>query len=291
MKISANDRVDRAEFFTLLRPSFGGKLNAAQVAGIEAILDAAEAVGMTDANHVANVMAQVRRETGGHMSPIKETVMPSHKDKSPSDATVIDRLNRAYAAGKLPWVKTPYWRDGWFGRGPVQVTHRRNYEKVGKAIGVDLVEKPDLALDHRIGAMIAVIGMRDGLFTGKKLADYHFPGDLDAKPKSNPRRIINGVDGSDLEVAKFHRQFHQALESAGWGLAPWPDHVYEPVTWGTQNEDNTTKPVKKIPAPTSLQNPQRTPAAPALIVTGLAAIGAAVATWWADLADWLTFWN
>ena len=66
---------DRAVFFAAVRPNFDGKLTDAQVAGMAAILDVAGEVGMSDANHVANVLAEVRHETGAHMSPIKETVM------------------------------------------------------------------------------------------------------------------------------------------------------------------------------------------------------------------------
>lgn len=214
--------MNREAFFAAIRPAFGNRLSQPQVAGMEAILDASIDAGVTDAHHVAHVLAHVRRETGGYMSPIKETVMPSHKDKNPSDAEVMQRLERAFARGKLPWVKKPYWRDGAFGRGPIQITHWRNYEKIGRAIGVDLRGNPDLAMDPTIGGKIAVIGMRDGLFTGKKLADFRFPAALDAPPKSNPRRIVNGQDGSDAEVAKFHRQFHAALVKAGWSEAVKP---------------------------------------------------------------------
>jgi len=203
-------------FFAAIRAAFGNRLSQPQVDGMQAILDAARAAKVTDAHHVAHILGHVRRETGGYMSPIKETVMPSHKNKNPTDAEVIQRLERAWARGKLPWVKKPYWRDGAFGRGPIQITHWRNYEKIGQAIGIDLRGKPDLAMTPTIGGKIAVIGMRDGLFTGKKLADYSFPAALDAAPSKNPRRIVNGKDGSDAEVAKFHRQFHAALVKAGW---------------------------------------------------------------------------
>ena len=54
------------------------------------------------------------------------------------------------------------------------------------------------------------------MFRGRKLSDYSFPAALDAPPDRNPRRIVNGKDGSDAEVARFHRQFAQALEKAGW---------------------------------------------------------------------------
>jgi hypothetical protein len=149
------------------------------------------------------------------MAPIKETVAPSHADKDPSDMEVIRRLDRAYAAGKLPWVKSPYWREGWFGRGQIQLTHKANYAKFG-------IAQPAGALLPHVSAHVAVTGMRDGMFTGRKLADYSFPADLDAPPDRNPRRIVNGKDGSDVQVAKFHRQFAAALIKAGWGSAPAP---------------------------------------------------------------------
>lgn len=149
------------------------------------------------------------------MLGVKETVYASHKDKNPSDATVIARLDPAFKKGQLPWVKTPYWREGWFGRGPVQITHRDNYLNFEKRLGVPLTANPSLALDPKIGASIAVVGMAEGLFTGRKLADYSFPAALDAPAKSNPRRIINGPDGTDATVAKAHRAFHAALLAAG----------------------------------------------------------------------------
>ncbi|MDZ7906409.1 MAG: glycoside hydrolase family 19 protein [Cypionkella sp.] len=208
--------MNKAKLFDEIRPMFGGTMNVAQVAGVSVLLDAAQSSGVTDIWHVANILAQVKHETGGHMSPIKETVMPSHKDKNPSDATVIKRLDQAYAKGQLSWVKKPYWRDGWFGRGPVQVTHKDNYAKVGKAIGVDLVANRNLALDAKVGARIAVIGMRDGLFTGRKLANYNFPGALDLAPADNPRRIINGNDGTDAKIAQSTRAFVRALTDSGF---------------------------------------------------------------------------
>ncbi|WP_332717308.1 glycoside hydrolase family 19 protein [Pelagibacterium mangrovi] len=207
-----------AAFFDAVRGTvFAQKLTQDQVDGMNALLDAGKRYGLVDAHHMANVLAQVAHETGTYMCPIKETVMPHHKDKSPSDATVISRLDAAFAKGQLPWVKKPYWRDGWFGRGPLQITHRANYDKLGKCIGVDLVKDRDLALDRNIGASIAVVGMRDGLFTGKKLSDYVFPSALDAAPAKNPRRIVNGQDGTDAKVARYHRAFHAALVAAGWG--------------------------------------------------------------------------
>lgn len=257
----------RDTFFGAIRPAFGGKLSEPQVAGMNAILDAAATAGLTDANHVANVLAQVRRETGGYMSPIKETVMPSHRDKNPSDAEVIKRLERAYAAGKLGKVKKPYWRTGEFGRGQIQLTHAENRAKFG-------ISNRDDLLDLKVSARVAVVGMRDGVFRGKKLADYDFPAALDAPPDGNPRRIVNGKDGSDAEVAKFHRQFHKALAAAGWD--------------GRHDAPKTTaNPVVVAKSPGEARQAAAPPLAPALIGTGIVA---AVVTWWGDISTTVAGW-
>jgi hypothetical protein len=207
--------VNRATFFDAIRFSFGGSLSQKQVVGMEAILDAAIWGKVTDVQHIAHILAHVRRETGGGMYPIKETVLQSHKDQEPSDAEVIRRLDIAFAKGQLKWVKSPYWRTGMFGRGQIQITHQHNYERLGKAIGVDLVKDVNLALVPQNSARVAIVGMRDGMFTGKKLSDYVFPRAIDLPPKLNPRRIVNGEDGSDKEVAASHRLFALALQKAG----------------------------------------------------------------------------
>lgn len=214
--------MDRGKFFGSLRSSsaaFGTSLSQAQVAGTEAILDACQRHGIDDGHHVANILAQCYHETAGAMQPIKETVMRHHKDRNPSDATVIARLDRAFANGQLPWVRTPYWRDGWFGRGFIQLTHKANYTRMGQRLGVDLVGNPSRAMDLATSADIAVVGMSEGMFTGRKLADYRFPQALHSPAQQNPRRIVNGADGTDAPVTRLHRAFFDALQAGGgWRL-------------------------------------------------------------------------
>lgn len=217
--------MERKLFYDALREStlFGGVkkgLTQDQVVGMEALLNSFEKWGIADPWHAANILAQVHHETGGQMMPVKETVYASSKVRDPSDATVIARLNAAFAKGQLPWVKTPYWKDGWFGRGMIQLTHEKNYAKLGPPIGVDLVKDRDAALHKDVAADIAVVGMSRGLFTGKKLSDYDFPASLSSGADYNPRRIVNGEDGTDKDIAAATKVFYNALVKAGYDAKP-----------------------------------------------------------------------
>jgi predicted chitinase len=125
-------------------------------------------------------------------------------------------LDRAFAAGKLKWVKTPYWRrdeDGktWLGRGLVQLTHKANYARMGPIVGVDLVANPKLAMEEDIAVKIMFEGMARGLFTGKKLADYFTSKTSDWV---NARKIINGLDRAE-DIASYAHRFYDALQDAG----------------------------------------------------------------------------
>lgn len=205
--------MNKKDFFDSIRQSvFGGNLTQEQVKNVEMILGASDRMPLS---WVAYILATATHETGRVMAPIKETVQAWHKNKNPSDKEVMRRLQRAYDARKLKWVRSPYWNQGWFGRGYVQITHKRNYEKLGKAIGVDLVGNPDMALQPRVAAQILVKGMVDGLFTGKKLVDY-LPGDY-----RNARRIVNGMDRAD-EIASLAMKYEDALLIAGYKAIPEP---------------------------------------------------------------------
>lgn len=195
-----------------------GPLTQSQREGFEALLTAGEKLPR---EHMAYVLATAFHETAGLMQPIKETVMSWHQNKNPTDKEVISRLDRAWAAGKLGQVKTPYWREGWFGRGYVQITHRQNYDKVGQAVGIDLVSDPNRALHPNVAARILIDGMSRGLFTGKTMADY-LPADF-----VNARRVVNGTDRA-TEIAERALRYNAALKAAGYGQQP----AKEPASGG-----------------------------------------------------------
>jgi hypothetical protein len=160
-------------------------------------------------NQAAYVLATARHETGGTMKPVRETF-------ATSDKQAISRLDAAWAKGQLKWVKSPYWRDGWFGRGYVQLTHRDNYDKAGRRIGIDLVSDPAKAMIPEVAAKILVKGMQEGWFTGKKLADYIT---LTKSDFRQARRIVNGMDRAD-DIALYAKQYDALLKAEGYGERP-----------------------------------------------------------------------
>ena len=194
-------------FFDAVRADlFGGRLTEGQVTGLEAIESGFARDGRAGgANALAYVLATAYHETGRRMVALRET-------GADSDALAVARLDRAYASGRLRQVKTPYWRadaEGkcWFGRGLVQITHKANYERLGRAIGVDLVGDPSRALEPDVAVKVLVIGMRDGLFTGRRLSHCFHEGVTDW---IGARAIVNGRDRAEL-IADHARVFQRAL--------------------------------------------------------------------------------
>lgn len=215
--------MDRAKFFKSIRSSvFGGGISSAQVVGIEALLNACAEHRVTDARHVAYVLATPCIETGLTFEPIVENLNYSReallrtfpKYFTAADAAAYARqpqriANRAY--GNRMGNGGEASGDGWRyrGRGFVQITGRDNYSKFTAILGLDLVGNPDLALRADVAARIAVVGMRDGVFTGRSLGDY-FGGATDWV---NARRIINGTDRAE-DIARYAKAFHAAIQGA-----------------------------------------------------------------------------
>ncbi len=160
-------------------------------------------------NQCAYVLATAHHETAGTMKPVRETL-------ASTDAKAKEMLTKAWRAGKMKWVTRDYWSGGFFGRGYVQLTHEENYRKAGQKLGVDLVGNPSKAMEPAIAVEILVQGMRDGWFTGKKLADYIT---LSRSDYAGARRIVNGTDRADL-IAGYAKTFNALLMAEGYGVEP-----------------------------------------------------------------------
>ncbi|MDX6806590.1 glycoside hydrolase family 19 protein [Terrihabitans rhizophilus] len=193
-------RLDRKTFFAYARRApFGNRLSRQQVEGLDALLDEWDSGRYgRDARHFSNVCAQVFHETGGRMSPVREGFAAS------------DAEARRVVAQRRYGKRDAGTGHVYYGRGAIQLTWAENYRRLGKALELRLYEQPDLALDLRTSALIALKGMAEGLFTGKKLADFF--NDAEDDPVG-ARAIVNGRDKAAL-VASYHAQFLGAVTAA-----------------------------------------------------------------------------
>lgn len=199
--------IDRDVFFGQVREKiFHKRLLQGQVDGIAAILDEWERNhARQDVRWLAYMLATAYHETAHTMQPVRETL-------ASTDEKAAAILQQAFDAGRLPWVRSEYWKadaDGrrWLGRGLVQLTHKANYRKLAGPAGVDLVADPGLAMEMDVAVRILFAGMIGGLFTGKSLERYFNAGTDDW---INARRIVNGLDRAAL-IAGYGRAFHAAI--------------------------------------------------------------------------------
>lgn len=120
------------------------------------------------------------------------------------------------------------------GMGYVQLTWKANYEKAGRKLGVDFLSNPKLLLEPRYAAPILVTGMKEGWFTGRKLADYIT---LQKSDFTSARRIVNGTDKA-ASIAAIAREYDKALLAEGYGVdAPATGAPTAPADWhGTKGD-------------------------------------------------------
>ncbi len=114
--------------------------------------------------------------------------------------------------GTVVWdqYQVKYWSTGYYGRGFVQLTWDFNYKKMGDFLGIDLLNNPELALDTNVAAEIAVYGMMNGVFTGKKLTQYFTPVLEDAY---NARRTVGAVMVAGKDTAEIIRGYYNSISN------------------------------------------------------------------------------
>lgn len=203
--------MNRKVFFDKVRASlFSGSMNEGQVTGMTALIDYFEehVYSYGYLRWLAYVLATAYLETGKTMLPVRETF-------ADSDAEAVERLERAWKSGKLPWVRNPYWRKDKtgqypYGRGLAQLTHRVNYERMGKRLDLPLDENYDIALEVDVAVAILWIGSLEGIFTGHALDDFF---NAETTDPVGARRIINGTDRA-AEIAGYYHDFLNAIDHA-----------------------------------------------------------------------------
>ena len=188
-------RIDRAFFFAQVRSAFAPRgLTQSQVDGMNAILDEWEKTyAGNDDRWLAYVLGTVQLENGRTFKPVAE----------------IGR-----GRGQKYGIPDPVTGQTYYGRGFVQLTWKDNYKKFADLLHIDLVNKPDLALDLDVSVQILLIGMTRGLFRSRrngapyKLADYFNSANEDW---INARNVVNGGLDRASDIAAFARKFLAAI--------------------------------------------------------------------------------
>lgn len=183
---------NRKKFFDLYDQAFGRALSRRSKAGLEFLLDQIENDSTwRDIRHIAYALATTAHETAWSYQPVEE----------------------GYYLGDLRKVKT--FQKGlryypYYGRGYVQLTWKKNYEKAGAYLGANLVDMPNLALAPGYAYKILTVGMHKGWFSGKKLSDFINDTRKDYK---GARQIINGTDKAG-QIGSYAQSFEDILRKS-----------------------------------------------------------------------------
>ncbi len=129
--------------------------------------------GVTERNQLCYIMATIQHETAHTYQPIAE-----------------------FGGRRRPYA--PY-----FGRGYVQLTHKFNYQAYTKKLGQDFVSDPDKVMEPGVSLFIIIDGMKNGVFTGKRLSHFISGGSVDFV---NARKIVNDMDRANL-IAGYARDW------------------------------------------------------------------------------------
>lgn len=195
-------------FFERVRASlFGGRLSKDQVEGMQAILRTWHSIGNGNDEVLAYILATAYHETARTMQPIYERGPVRYFDKYEAGTSIGTRLGNTLKGDGFKYR----------GRGFVQLTGRRNYDFVGKKLGLDLVGRPDDAMGLMYAAEILIKGSLEGWFTGKSLGafidDIDEADDDETREFINARRVINGTDRAQM-IAAYAIDFEAAIKAA-----------------------------------------------------------------------------
>ena len=168
-------------------------------------------------NQTAYVMATAMWETGHTMLPVEEAFYLENR---------VDDLD--------DWRRRNLRYYPWHGRGYIQTTWERNYQRLKQATGVDVIKDPDKAMLPEVAVVALVDGIMEGWWTGKKLTDYV------TLKKSNyvgARRTVNGTDQAQA-IAELARSYEAALLAIGYGVEEKPAPVVNERRDGTEPRSN-----------------------------------------------------
>lgn len=101
--------------------------------------------------------------------------------------------------------------ENYYGRGYVHLTHIDTYQRFDKhlALNGQLAQTPNLAKQPDVAAKILIIGMQEGLFTGKTIGHYINDEQCDY---FNARRVISPVMPAKVWTIKAAKECKKNAE-------------------------------------------------------------------------------
>lgn len=202
--------MDWSAFYNKVRASdmLGPVLSSNEFEGIDAIVKAATCRDDIGAARLAYMLATAYHETAGTMQPIREygsnAYLTNAYDIRGRNPTRARQMGNTQAGDGIKYC----------GRGMVQLTWKVNYARAAEQLKVDLVNKPDLAMELGIAAQIMVEGMCEGWFTGKSVLSLPFGRSASLSDFMTARKIINGTDRAE-RIANYALKFQKYLTEAG----------------------------------------------------------------------------
>lgn len=146
---------------------------------------------------VAYMLATVFTETFKTFKPVIESFWIKNKKNREASYHRYDPILASTEKRKKAAIANGNAKEGdgvkYCGRGYVQLTWKKNYQKVKDQFGIDVVNYPDKALEPKLAAKIMIWGMNNGIFTGVSINRYINDSKTDYV---NARRVINGTDRS-----------------------------------------------------------------------------------------------
>ena len=156
---------------------------------------------LTDYRWVAYIMATTKHETNKTFKPVEEAYW----------------LSDGWRATNLRYYP-------WHGRGFVQITWKVNYQKMSHRLNIPvLATVPDIALDWEPAYEILVVGMLEGLFTGRDLDDFINEQYCDYY---RARKIVNGMDKAAL-IADYAADYEDWTEVKAEAKPPEPEGPFK----------------------------------------------------------------
>lgn len=144
-----------------------GRYTGGSNARKDEMIKAMDAGGITDPKSKAMLMANVDHESGGftkseenlnYSAKRLQEVFPKYytsPEEARADANNPEAIANKVYGGRMGNTEAG---DGfkYRGRGNIQLTGKAQYAEMGKKLGIDLVNNPDLAMDPKYSAQIAV---------------------------------------------------------------------------------------------------------------------------------------